>query len=215
MNLFSNHRDKFGQSTVQEVWHLEQANIKLARHRNHLKFNLHCKDAKVILASLNIACPIKTQKARDIIDRARKGLLKERLDRTLRKSHFWRKRSYNIVTDPKDAKAEVEHVKQALGKCGYPSWTFKKDRQQLDKCNGTPKKPKNEKDTDKKKEESPIMVSIPYVKGVLEALARAYRRHGVSAAMKPHLTSQCLVSEYNEFAQCQISLIFQNSKDYC
>ena len=32
----------------------------------------------------------------------------------------------NIVTDPMDAKAELEHVNQALGKCEYPSWTFKK-----------------------------------------------------------------------------------------
>ena len=56
----------------------------------------------------------------------------------------------NIVTDPKDAKLEVQHVNQALGKCGYPSWTFKKVRQQLDKRNSTPKKPKN-KDTDKNK----------------------------------------------------------------
>ena len=29
-----------------------------------------------------------------------------------------------------------------------------------------PKKPMNKKDTDKKEEESPIMVTIPYVKGV-------------------------------------------------
>ena len=94
----------------------------------------------------------------------------------------------NIVTDPKDAKLEVQHINQALGKCGYPSWTFKKVQQQLDKWNSTPKKPKNKKDTDKKKEESPIMISIPYVKGVSEALTRAYRRHGVSMAMKPHLT---------------------------
>ena len=32
----------------------------------------------------------------------------------------------NIVTDPKDVKAGVQHVNKALGKCRYPSWTFKK-----------------------------------------------------------------------------------------
>ena len=30
----------------------------------------------------------------------------------------------NIVPDPNDAKAEVEHGNKALGKCGYCSWTF-------------------------------------------------------------------------------------------
>ena len=74
--------------TLQEVQNLEQPNIKLARHRNHLKFNLHCNDAKVIPASLNIACPIKTQTARDIIDRARKGLLKERIRQKTQKIKF-------------------------------------------------------------------------------------------------------------------------------
>ena len=87
-----------------------------------------------------------------------------------------------------DANTELEHVNQALGKCGYHSWTFKKVWQQLDKPNSTPNKPKNKKDTDKKKEVSPIIVSISYVKGVSEALAQAYQRHSVSVAMKPHLT---------------------------
>ena len=64
---------------------------------------------------------------------------------------------------------------------------FKKVRQKFEKCNSTPKKPKNKKDTDKKKEEYPIMVTIPYVKGVSEALARAYQCHAISMAMKPHL----------------------------
>ena len=70
-----------------------------------------------------------------------------------------------------DAKPEVEHVNQAVGKFRYPSWTFKKVRQQLDECNSTPKKPKNKKDTDKKQKEFPIMVTIPYVNGISEALA--------------------------------------------
>ena len=77
----------------------------------------------------------------------------------------------NRVTDPNDAKLEVQHVNQALGKCRYPSWMFKKVRQQLDIRNSIPNKPKSKKDADKKKDESSIMISIPYVKGVSEALA--------------------------------------------
>ena len=41
----------------------------------------------------------------------------------------------------------------------------------VDKRNSTLKKPKNKKDTDKKKEEPPIMISLSYVKGVSETLA--------------------------------------------
>ena len=37
------------------------------------------------------------------------------------------------------------------------------------------------------------MISIPYVKGVSETLARAYRHHGISAAMKPLLTLKCML----------------------
>ena len=44
----------------------------------------------------------------------------------------------------------------------------KKVRQQLDKRNSIPKN----KDTDKKQQESPIMVTIPYVKGVSETRSR-------------------------------------------
>ena len=43
-----------------------------------------------------------------------------------------------------------------------------------DKHNSTLKKPKSKKDADIKKEESPIIISKPYVKGVSEALTRAY-----------------------------------------
>ena len=48
---------------------------------------------------------------------------------------------------------------------------------------GARKKKKEEGDRDTK-----TTVTIPYVKGVLEALSWVFRHHGVVTAMKPHLT---------------------------
>ena len=42
----------------------------------------------LILASLNTTCPIKTQRARDLIDSARKGLVKERIRQNSQKIKF-------------------------------------------------------------------------------------------------------------------------------
>ena len=46
----------------------------------------------------------------------------------------------NIVTDP-EAKKEIDHVNKTLTKCGYPSWCFKKVREELN--NSEDKKEKN------------------------------------------------------------------------
>ena len=40
--------------------------------------------------------------------------------------------SDNIVTQEVDAAEEIAHVNHALGACGYPSWSFKIVREQLD-----------------------------------------------------------------------------------
>ena len=79
MNLFSIIREQFGQTTVQKVRQLECKSKTLSRYRNHLKYNLRCKDEGVIPASLNIASPVKTQKGMDIIRRAKASLLRERI----------------------------------------------------------------------------------------------------------------------------------------
>ena len=64
---------------------MELQNVKLARTRNHLKFNLGCKQLDIIPASLNLACPIKTQRAKDMVDRAKRGLLRERFGQNVQK----------------------------------------------------------------------------------------------------------------------------------
>ena len=58
---------------------MEQLTRKRARQRNHLRFNLRCRDEGIIPASLNIKTPIPTNNARKAVDRARKVLVKERI----------------------------------------------------------------------------------------------------------------------------------------
>ena len=43
---------------------------------------MHCKNQDVVPASLNITCPIRTEKGRNIIKKARKALLNERISLT-------------------------------------------------------------------------------------------------------------------------------------
>ena len=79
MNLFTNIRTKYGQDTVKDIRRTEALEKKLARNRNHLVFSLRCKEEGLTPASLNLKCPIRTQKAQDIISKAKRGLLCERI----------------------------------------------------------------------------------------------------------------------------------------
>ena len=56
-------------------------------------------------------------------------------------------------------------------------------------------KTKNKRKKEKKVDhlQSKLMVTIPYVKGVSEALKRTFRRHGVATSMKPHNTLKQLL----------------------
>ena len=79
MNLFKQVRTNYGQNTVKIIREWDKNGRKLARNRNHLIFNLRCKDEEVCPPSLQIKCPIKTKTAQDIVIKARKDLLRERI----------------------------------------------------------------------------------------------------------------------------------------
>ena len=97
-------------------------------------------------------------------------------------------RADNIITDPKEAENEVVHVNKALQKCGYPKWTFRKVRRDLD-TREERKAAKKKKDKTRSEAETPnVTVTIPYIRGVSESLQRVFRRHGVSSTFKPHRT---------------------------
>ena len=62
--------------TVRDYENIER---KIARHRNHLVYTLRCKDENVIPPSLKIKSPINTSRARDIVNKAQKALVRERI----------------------------------------------------------------------------------------------------------------------------------------
>ena len=79
MNVIHILNASYGRECVKELRRLEQLTRKRARQRNHLRFNLRCRDEGIIPASLNIKTPIPTNNARKAVDRARKVLVKERI----------------------------------------------------------------------------------------------------------------------------------------
>ena len=79
MNLFNNIRQNYGQTTVKQFRHLENSEKKIQRHRNHLVYTLRCRDLDLTPSSLKLRSPINTKQAKDIIKRAQKGLVRERI----------------------------------------------------------------------------------------------------------------------------------------
>ena len=68
----------------------------------------------------------------------------------------------NIVTEEVDAVAEITHVDKALERCWYPTWSFRRVRDSMDKkkhdCEARKKKEEDDRDTQ-------TTVTIPCVKG--------------------------------------------------
>ena len=97
-------------------------------------------------------------------------------------------RCSRIITDDDDKKEEIEHIKTALSKCGYPDWCVEKVRRHME-CEGS----KPAKNKNKQTERKSGNVSIPYVKGLSEAITRVYKRFGISVSMRPVNTIRSLV----------------------
>ena len=79
MNLFQDLRRNYGQGTVKTLRACENIEKKTSNFRNHRVFTLRCRDKGLIPPSLRLKCPINTQKARDIVQKAEKELLRERI----------------------------------------------------------------------------------------------------------------------------------------
>ncbi|XP_072022566.1 uncharacterized protein [Amphiura filiformis] len=79
MNLFQDVRRNYGNDAVKNIRDLENVDKKIARHRNHLTFTHRCKQYGVTPTSLRIRCPIRTIKAKNIIEKAQKDLARERI----------------------------------------------------------------------------------------------------------------------------------------
>ena len=88
-------------------------------------------------------------------------------------------RSQSLVTETTD-KEEEKHVEKALRSCGYPEWTFKKVKNQMESTKMKTKKKKNQDDSKRR-----TQVVLPYVEKVSETVARVFWKHNVSVAMRP------------------------------
>ncbi|KAI8482586.1 carbohydrate binding [Branchiostoma belcheri] len=83
-------------------------------------------------------------------------------------------RANTIISDPADRITEIDHVTEALKKCGYPQWLIKKASEPRQPQS----KPHDSQGTGGKNRKT--LVVLPYVEGVSEPLRRIFAAHGVS-----------------------------------
>ena len=91
MSFYKQLKDNYGKSCLDDIRRLEVTVIKIARHRNHLRFNLHCKHHSVIPQSLHLKSAVKGSKADNILRRTERALLNVRIGQTIRKLDYLEK----------------------------------------------------------------------------------------------------------------------------
>ncbi|XP_072048287.1 uncharacterized protein [Amphiura filiformis] len=79
MNLFKDLRENYGRNAVRDLRSLENTERKISRFRCHRVYSLRAKHSGLIPTSLKLKCPINTKRARDIVNKAEKALLNERI----------------------------------------------------------------------------------------------------------------------------------------
>jgi hypothetical protein len=103
MKLFDDLRTNYGQSTVKNIRDYENTVRKISRQRNHLVFTLRCRDEDITPTSLKLKCPINTSNARDIIKKAQKDLLRERIRVINNKLSHLKEKSASLEVKVKEA----------------------------------------------------------------------------------------------------------------
>ena len=94
MNFFKHLRITYGKSCLDDIKQLEQSGLKVARYKNHLRFNLHCKHHSVTPVSLRLKSSVKGSAADTILRKAEKSLLNVRIGQTISKlKHFEQEKS--------------------------------------------------------------------------------------------------------------------------
>ena len=92
-------------------------------------------------------------------------------------------RSKSLVTDSEDKEKEDTHVEEILRTCGYPEWSIRKVKRQLNLKTVQKKKAKQQHTSVKR----PLVV-IPYVEHISETVARTVRKYDIHVAMRPGKT---------------------------
>ena len=78
-NIFSLIKVQYGASILAKVRRLERLRIKFGKYSNHLRFSLRCLHSDLLPNDLRLKCKVHTQRAKNIIQRASKQLLQERI----------------------------------------------------------------------------------------------------------------------------------------
>ncbi|XP_078582762.1 uncharacterized protein LOC144865701 isoform X2 [Branchiostoma floridae x Branchiostoma japonicum] len=91
MNFQVKFKNDYGEDCLKTVRNLERTGKKLARHQNHLRFNLHCKHHDVTPVSLKLSSTVKGNKANSILKRAERQLLNVRISQTIQKIDYLNK----------------------------------------------------------------------------------------------------------------------------
>jgi regulator of replication initiation timing len=92
-------------------------------------------------------------------------------------------RANTIVSEEEDLKTELQHVKKVLSVSGYTKWTWQ--------APGSRKKtphPSSDNSTKPKGH-----VTLPYISGITEVIARKMRNVGIRTHSKPHTTIRSLL----------------------
>jgi len=101
-------------------------------------------------------------------------------------------RMHSVVTEDEDKIHEENHIRAALGNCGYPDWAIDRVKTQIQTKSASSQNQSSKKDQNKENK-SRGMVVIPYVSGLSERVRRIFKKHNVESAMRPHQTLKKLL----------------------
>ena len=79
VNIFHLIKLQYGADILANVRHLERTEVKYGNYTNHLRFSLRCLHNHLLPNDLQLKCKVKTTRAKDIIRKAGKLLLQERI----------------------------------------------------------------------------------------------------------------------------------------
>ena len=101
-NTFKLIKDQYGAPILANIRRLERLRIKYGRYSNHLRFSLRCHHSDLLPNDLQLKCKVHTQKARDVLNKASKTLLQERIRLNHNKRNFLKQEIDKVDTKLKE-----------------------------------------------------------------------------------------------------------------
>ncbi len=92
-------------------------------------------------------------------------------------------RAQTTVIDPQERSKELDHIKGALGNCGYRQWSFDlvNSQSKTSDYNNHPENPQN-------RPKNNTFITLPFVDGLSQKLQRIFETYGVATIFNPHTT---------------------------